>query len=135
MFINLLKAKIHQATVTEANLNYIGSITIDKEILDLSGLRANELVHVVNINNGSRIETYVIEGAAGERQFCLNGAAARHFYPGDQIIIMAYCWIEESKSTNHQPKIVFLDANNNIQKIQTREKDRETYIQQHYISE
>lgn len=121
MFINMLKAKIHQATVTEANLYYIGSITIDSNILSNVGMIANELVHVVNINNGKRIETYVIEGEAGSGVCCLNGAAARHFHSGDKIIIMSYCWLNSTESLQHKPQIVFLGENNNIYQNTTHE--------------
>lgn len=133
MLINLLKAKIHQATVTEANLYYIGSITIDKHILQQVGLRANELVHVVNINNGARIETYIIEGDS--RVVCLNGAAARHFQPGDQIIIMAYCWLDASEAKQHHPQIAFLDEDNNICCLRSAEAAHTKFIHNQLIQE
>lgn len=110
----MLKAKIHQATVTEANLYYVGSITIDSVILDSLGFFENEHVHVVNINNGTRIETYIIRGEANSGTICLNGAAARFFHQGDKIIIMGYCLIDNEKAKTHKPKIAFMDKNNKI---------------------
>ena len=114
MLVSMLKAKIHQATVTEANLYYVGSITIDGLILDELGLYENEHVHVVNINNGSRIETYIIRGDNGSGVICLNGAAARFFHQGDKIIVMAYCQINNQEAPNHKPKIAILDGQNKI---------------------
>ena len=111
MQINLLKSKIHNATVTEANLYYMGSITIDKAIMEKVGLYANEKVLVVNINNGMRIETYIIEGIANSGVFCLNGSCARHFHIGDKIIIMSFCWLSDDKIQQHAPKIVILEQN------------------------
>jgi aspartate 1-decarboxylase len=110
----MLKAKIHQATVTEANLYYIGSITIDGLILDRLGLYANEHVHVVNINNGARIETYIIRGKEASGTICLNGAAARFFHQGDKVIIMAYCLIENKDAGSHKPRIALLNDSNKI---------------------
>lgn len=117
MLVSMLKAKIHQATVTEANLYYVGSITIDGEILDKLGLHEYEQVHVVNINNGSRIETYIIRGREGSGVFCLNGAAARFFYEGDKIIVMSYCQIENIEAKKHAPKIAFMNENNQVASI------------------
>jgi aspartate 1-decarboxylase len=113
----MLKAKIHQATVTEANLYYVGSITIDGEILAKLGLHEYEQVHVVNINNGSRIETYIIRGENGSGVFCLNGAAARFFHEGDKIIVMSYCQIENNQAQKHHPKIALMNENNQIASI------------------
>ncbi len=110
----MLKAKIHQATVTEANLYYVGSITIDSTILDALGLHENEHVHVVNINNGTRIETYIIRGDAGSGVICLNGAAARFFHPGDKIIVMAYCLVDNDEAKTHKPKIALTNEKNQI---------------------
>ena len=90
MFITMFKSKIHKATVTEANLNYVGSVTIDKDLLEASGILPHEKVQIVNNNNGARLETYVIEGARGSGVICLNGAAARLVQPGDVVIIIAY---------------------------------------------
>lgn len=117
MLVSMLKAKIHHATVTEANLYYVGSITIDGLILDSIGLYENEHVHVVNINNGSRIETYIIRGEPGSGVICLNGAAARFFHQGDKVIVMAYCLIENSKAPVHKPKIALIDSNNKVSQL------------------
>lgn len=114
MQINMLRTKIHRATVTEANLNYIGSITIDKDLMNAINLYENEKVQVVNINNGARIETYVITGNHGSGVCCLNGAAARHFQQGDKIIIMSYTWITEKELSFHKPQIIFVDDHNKI---------------------
>jgi aspartate 1-decarboxylase len=112
MMLNMMKSKIHRARVTEANLNYVGSITIDKSLLDLSGILPGERVQVVNNNNGARLETYVIEGEAGSGIVCLNGAAARLVQKDDVIIIIAYCWIDEKEVADLEQKIVFVDKKN-----------------------
>lgn len=117
MLVNMLKAKIHQATVTEANLYYVGSITIDGAILDALGLYENEQVHVVNINNGSRIETYIIRGEPGSGVICLNGAAARFFHQGDKVIVMAYCLIDNKNAPNHKPKIALINDKNQLAEL------------------
>ncbi len=114
MLLNLLKAKIHRATVTEANLNYEGSVTIDQNLLAASGLLAHELVHVVNINNGERFTTYVIEGTPGSGAICLNGAAARLVHPGDLVIIMAYGHFTPEEAKAHRPKVVLVDGKNQV---------------------
>ncbi|MEE1084578.1 MAG: aspartate 1-decarboxylase [Paludibacteraceae bacterium] len=113
MFVQILKSKIHRAVVTEANLNYIGSITIDAELLDKAGILPNEKVYIVNNNNGERFETYVIPGERNSGVICLNGAAARKAEVGDVVIIMAYGWMTEEEAQTRQPKIVFLDAKTN----------------------
>ena len=105
--LNILKSKIHCATVTEANLHYMGSITIDEDLMDAAGLIANEQVHVVNNMNGARIETYVIKGPRKSGCICLNGAAARLFQVGDEIIIMAYAGMTPEEATSFQPKVIF----------------------------
>jgi aspartate 1-decarboxylase len=110
----MMKGKIHRATVTEANLNYVGSITIDEEILEKVDILPNERVQVVNNNNGARLETYVIPGERGSGVICLNGAAARKVQPGDQVIIMSYVMLEEEEARKHQPKIAIMDENNRI---------------------
>lgn len=115
MIVTMLKAKIHRATITEANLNYIGSITIDEQLLLETGIRENEKVQIVNINNGSRFETYVIKGAKGRGEICVNGAAARLVQEGDKIIIICYCALEESKAKDHKPKVIFMNEDNSIQ--------------------
>ena len=114
MLLNLLKAKIHRATVTEANLAYEGSITIDKNILEASGIMAHEQVHVVDIENGQRFITYVIEGTPGSGAMCVNGAAARLVTPGDKIIVIAYCQVTGEEAKSHRPKVVLMEGNNAI---------------------
>lgn len=114
MLVNMYKSKIHRATVTEANLNYVGSITVDKLLLDASGIFPGERVQIVNNHNGERLETYTIEGPAGSGVICLNGAAARLVQPGDTVIIIAYGWMEESEARKFSPRIVFVDKENRI---------------------
>ena len=117
MLREMCKAKIHCATVTEANLNYTGSITIDKSLLKELDILHYERVQVLNINNGSRMETYVIEGEPDSGVICLNGAAARWVVPGDKIIIIAYCLIDDAQARNWIPKIVVLDEKNKIKEV------------------
>ena len=117
MLREMCKAKIHQATVTEADLNYTGSITIDKALLDELDILHYERVQVLNINNGARMETYVIEGEPDSGIICLNGAAARWAVPGDKVIIIAYCLVDDAQARSWKPKIVLLDENNKITKI------------------
>lgn len=112
MFVNMLKSKIHRATVTDANLNYIGSITIDSAVMNAAGILPGEKVQVVNINTGDRFETYTIEGEAHSSIVCLNGAAARLVQPGDKIIIIAYCWLTENEARSFKPAIVLMDEKN-----------------------
>lgn len=114
MRIEILKSKIHRATITESNLNYIGSITIDEELMDAVELVPNERVHIYDIDNGKRFDTYVIKGERGTGQICMNGAAARLVHKGDRIIIVSYCSIEFEKAKNHFPKIVVVNENNEI---------------------
>lgn len=114
MYLEMMKAKLHRATVTEANLNYVGSITIDKNLLEATGILPNEKVQIVNNNNGARLETYVIEGPADSGVICLNGAAARLVQPGDKVIIIAYCYMDKSEAHDHEPKVIVLDENNKI---------------------
>ena len=113
MLLSILKSKIHCARVTEANLHYMGSITIDEDLMDAAGLVAGEHVHVVNNNNGERIETYVIRGPRRTGCICLNGAAARKFQPGDEVIIMAYAAMTPEEAATFEQKIVFPDGANN----------------------
>ncbi|MHC1703530.1 MAG: aspartate 1-decarboxylase [Tenuifilaceae bacterium] len=113
MFIEVVKSKIHQVTITEANLNYIGSITIDEDLLDASNLIPNEKVQVVNINNGERLETYVIKGERGSGQICLNGPAARKCAVGDVVIIMSYAMMDFEKAKTFKPNIIFPDTATN----------------------
>ena len=114
MLLTLLKAKLHKATVTEANLNYTGSITIDKDIIDQAGIFIHEKVQIVNNNNGARFETYVIEGKSGSGVLCLNGAAARLVQPGDKVMIMAYEQMTPEEAQTHKPVVLLLGDNNQI---------------------
>jgi aspartate 1-decarboxylase len=113
----MLKSKIHRATVTEANLNYEGSFTIDEDILDAAEILPYEKVSIVNVNNGERFETYTIPGERGSKVFCLNGAAARKGEVGDIVIIISYAHYEESELENYTNKVVLVDKDNNIVKI------------------
>lgn len=113
----MLKAKIHRAVVTDANLNYVGSITIDKNLLAAADILENEKVAIVNNNNGERLETYVIAGEAGSGVICLNGAAARKAEVGDVIIILSYAWLNEEELKQHEPTLVYVDERNQAQKI------------------
>lgn len=121
MLVNMFKGKIHRAVITEANLNYVGSITIDKTLMDAAGILPGERVQIVDNNNGSRLETYVIEGEPDSGVICLNGAAARMVQPGDVCIIIAYCWIEQEKALDFEPKVVFCDENNKIVELASSE--------------
>ena len=117
MMIQVLKSKIHRVKVTESNLHYIGSVTIDEDLMDAANLIENEKVQIVNNNNGERLETYVIRGERGSGMICLNGAAARFFHQGDKVIVMAYCLIENSKAPVHKPKIALIDSNNKVSQL------------------
>ncbi|MGI6434074.1 MAG: aspartate 1-decarboxylase [Syntrophomonadaceae bacterium] len=117
MFRSMLNSKIHRAVVTEANLNYIGSITIDEDLIDAADIMENEKVTIVNVNNGERFETYVIAGPRGSGVMCLNGAAARLVQVGDIIIIITYCQLADSECREHRPTVVFVDGNNKILEI------------------
>src|SRR5665647_3908138 len=108
MKITMLKSKIHRATVLQAELSYVGSITVDEELLDAAGIYEYEKVHVVNINNGNRLETYCIAGERGSGIICLNGAAARCAQVDDKVIIMAYCRMNQQEAKEHQPFVVFV---------------------------
>ena len=123
MTVEMLKGKIHRATVVQAELNYVGSITVDQDLLDASGILEYEKVQIVDIDNGSRFETYTIAGEAGSGLICLNGAAARCVSVGDKIIIMSYAQMtpEEVKNDYH-PNVVFVDENNKIARVTTYEK-------------
>jgi len=114
MTITMLYSKLHRATVTEANLDYVGSITIDQELLDASHMLVGQKVDIVNINNGERFSTYIIAGERGKREICLNGAAARKVQIGDKIIIIAYTSLKVEEAKTFQPKIVILDDDNSI---------------------
>ena len=113
MFREVVKSKIHRVTVTEANLNYIGSITIDEDLLDAANLIANEKVSIVNNNNGERFETYIIKGERGSGVVCLNGAAARKAQPGDIIIVMSYAMMDFEEAKTFKPSVVFPDTATN----------------------
>lgn len=113
MFIEVVKSKIHRVTVTEANLNYIGSITIDSDLLDAANLIPNEKVSIVNNNNGERFETYIIAGERGSGVICLNGAAARKAQPGDIVIIMSYAQMDFEEAKTFKPAVVFPDTATN----------------------
>lgn len=117
MFRTMLGGKIHRATVTEADLNYVGSITVDQDLLDAAGICINEKVAIVNNNNGERLETYTIPGKRGSGVVCLNGAAARLVQKGDIVIIMSYVMLSEPEIAAHEPKVVLVDENNKIRDV------------------
>ena len=117
MNINMLYSKIHRATVTDANLNYVGSITIDQNLLDASSLRVGQKVEIVNVNNGERFSTYTIKGKRGLKEMCLNGAAARKVEIGDKIIVIAYASYNEKELETYKPIVVHVDENNDISEI------------------
>lgn len=125
MKLSMLKSKIHRATVTEAKLNYVGSITIDSNLMKEANIIEYEKIQVVNINNGSRIETYVIAGESGSGVICLNGAAARYAQAGDKVILMTYCEMEEEEAKLHKPIVVFVKEDNSISEITTYERHGE----------
>ena len=114
MLLTLLKGKIHRATVVQAALDYVGSITVDADLLEAAGILEYELVQVVNVNNGQRFETYTIAGERGSGMICLNGAAARLVQPGDKIIIMAYVSLSPEEAKEHKPGVFILDEDNRI---------------------
>ena len=117
MFKTMMNGKIHRATVTQADLNYVGSIKINEDIMDAVGIEANEKVAIVNNNNGARFETYVIKGARGSGVICLNGAAARMVQQGDIVIIMSYVLVDAEEAKNHVPKVAIMDENNRIKEM------------------
>ena len=110
----MLKAKIHRATITGADLNYIGSLTMDEDLIDAAGFREFEKIQVLDITNGNRIETYIIRGIRGSGKVCINGAAAHLIRKDDQVIILAYCQLDEAEAQNHAPKIVHVNTENQI---------------------
>ena len=114
MTITMLHSKIHRATVTDANLNYVGSITIDQALIEAAHMRIGQKVDIVNVNNGERFSTYIIAGERGSRDMCLNGAAARKVHVGDKIIVIAYAQMDEAEADVYKPKIVILDDDNAI---------------------
>ena len=122
MEISMLKSKIHRAVITQAELNYVGSVTIDEDLMDAAGLYEYEHVHIVNVNSGSRIETYVIAGERGSGVICLNGAAARAGQKGDLVIIMSYANMTPEEIKTHRPKVVFVGESNEIVRVAEYEK-------------
>ncbi len=122
MLINMLKSKIHRATVVQAELDYVGSITIDEELMAAAGINEYEQVQIVDVNNGSRFETYVIAGKPGSGMICLNGAAARMVSTGDKIIIMCYAQMTPEEMKEHSPKVVFVNDDNSISRVTSYEK-------------
>lgn len=122
MYLNMLKGKIHRATVVQAELNYVGSITVDEDLLDASGILEYEKVQIVDIDNGQRFETYTIAGERGSGMICLNGAAARCVSTGDKIIIMCYSQLTPEEVKDNPPKVVFVDENNKIARVTRYEK-------------
>ena len=125
MQISMLKSKIHRAVITQAELNYVGSVTIDPVLMEASGLYEYEQVHIVNVNSGTRIVTYVIAGEPGSGVICLNGAAARSGQKGDTVIIMSYAMLDKSELSSHKPRVVFVDDDNRIVKVSEYEKHGE----------
>lgn len=114
----MMKSKIHRATVTEANLNYMGSITIDRALMEAADLLPHEKVQVVNLNTGARFETYCLPGEPHSGVVCLNGGAARLAHPGDLVIIISYCWLDEEDVLTHRPRVVFVNDRNEIVRVE-----------------
>lgn len=127
MILNLLKSKIHCATVTEANLQYMGSITIDEALMEAAHILPNERVQVVDNNNGARLETYVIPGPKNSGVICLNGAAARCVQPGDVVIIMAYAFMTEDEARSYVPTVVMVDGQNAAREVRQAEHHGQTH--------
>ncbi|OOM10548.1 aspartate 1-decarboxylase [Clostridium saccharobutylicum] len=123
MILTMLKGKIHRATVTQAELNYVGSITIDKTLMEAAGILENEKVQIVDVNNGARLETYVIPGKRDSGVICLNGAAARLVQPQDKVIIIAYAQMNEDEAKTYKPKVVFMNDDNTIKEITNYESN------------
>jgi len=122
MTIQMLKGKIHRAVVVQAELDYVGSITVDPVLMEAAGIFEYEKVQIVDVENGSRFETYTIAGEPGSGMICLNGAAARQVQVGDHIIIMAYCEMTPEEAKGHRPKVVFVNDDNKVQRISSYEK-------------
>lgn len=122
MTIQMLKGKIHRAVVVQAELNYVGSITVDPQLMEAAGIIEYEKVQIVDVENGNRFETYTIEGEPGSGMICLNGAAARMVQTGDHIIIMSYCDMTPDEAKTHKPKVVFVDEKNQIKRVTSYEK-------------
>ena len=127
MTFEMLYSKIHRATASDANLNYVGSITIDEDLMKAANLRVGQKVDIVNINNGERFQTYIIKGKAGSKDMCLNGAAARKVEIGDKIIVIAYATFSEAELENYKPTVVLVDDKNNIELI-THELEGGKYV-------
>ncbi len=125
MTIQMLKGKIHRAVVVQAELNYVGSITVDPELMDAAGICEYEKVQIVDVENGSRFETYTIAGEPGSGMICLNGAGARQVLTGDHVIIMSYCDLTPEEAKNHKPSVVFVDEKNHIKRVASYEKHGE----------
>ncbi len=123
MILTMLKGKIHKATVTQAELNYMGSITIDKTLMEASKIIENEKVQIVDVNNGERFETYVIPGKRDSGVICVNGAAARLVQPGDKVIIIAYAQMDEDEAKKYKPAVVFMNEDNTIKEITNYESN------------
>lgn len=117
MFRMMMNSKLHRATVTEADLNYVGSITIDSDVLDAAGMLPNEKVHVVNNNNGARFETYIIAGERGSGVICVNGAAARLVQRGDIVIIISYAYVTNEEALTHEPTVLIMDEKNGVKEV------------------
>ena len=122
MQLTMLKGKIHRAVVKQAELNYVGSITIDPKLMEAAGILEYEQVQIVDVENGNRFETYTIDGEPGSGMICLNGAAARQVQVGDHVIIMAYCQMATNEAKEHKPKVVFVDEDNHISRVSNYEK-------------
>ena len=122
MLLNIFKSKLHRVKVTQAELYYEGSITIDQELLEVANILPYEKVQVVNVNNGHRLETYTTPGERGSRIICLNGPAARFNAPGDEVIIITYCQMTTEEAKNHQPLVILVDDNNNPITLHERQK-------------
>ncbi len=122
MYLNMLKSKIHRARVTDANLNYVGSVTIDEDLMEASGIVEGEQVHIVNVNNGSRFVTYAIKGERGSGVICLNGAAARLVQKDDLVIIMAYALMLPDEARDYEPAVIVVDSENKIASLHKGEK-------------
>lgn len=122
MTIQMLKGKIHRAVVVQAELNYVGSITVDPELMEAAGIYEYEKVQIVDVENGNRFETYTIAGERGSGMICLNGAAARMVREDDHIIIMSYCDVTPEEAKEHRPKVVFVDEKNHIKRVSNYEK-------------
>ncbi|MEU8074945.1 aspartate 1-decarboxylase [Catellatospora citrea] len=117
MYRTMLKSKVHRATVTQAELHYVGSLTLDPDLMDAADLLPGELIHVLDVTNGARLETYVIEGERGSGVVCVNGAAAHLIHPGDLVIIAAYALMTDDEARDAKPKVVFVDEGNRIASV------------------